>query len=105
VSHLSNFVCAISNSEIEMLSMKGLNYVLALVLILSIVFVEDIDILYNPWMIGFMMTLFVLTSLFYCKDNLGIGMLITVLFVLVYIRFCHHRVYAVEPRESPRHGN
>ena len=64
-----------------------LHYVLALVLITAIVFVEDIDIFYNPYMISLLYLLFIFNTLFVCKDNIAIGLLFTVLFALAYVRY------------------
>lgn len=78
--------------------MLSLNHILAIVLILTIVFVEDVNILYHPTMVVFIGTLFVASVLFYCQENIGLGMLLSVLFVLVYVQFCNE-YYGVKQRE------
>ena len=63
------------------------HYVLALVIILCIVFVSDIQIFNNPYMMGVLYLMFIFNALFVCKDNIAIGMLFAVLFVIAYVRF------------------
>jgi hypothetical protein len=66
---------------------RKLYYIIAFILILALVFVEDIDILYESYMIPVVFILLSLTILFICRDSIGIGMLLISIFILVIIRY------------------
>lgn len=79
------------------------HYSLALILITAIVFVEEIDVFRNFYMVAVLFALFVMNSLFVCQDNMPIGLLITCLFVLVYALYA---LYANKTkREESHHPN
>jgi hypothetical protein len=61
-------------------------YVIALTLITAIVFVEEMSILYNPLAILTLLLITLLTTIYYIKDNIGNGLLLIALTLLVYIR-------------------
>jgi uncharacterized membrane protein YGL010W len=72
--------------------------VLAFVIICGIVFVEDIDIFYNRWIIGVLMLLFVLNALFICRDNILLGLLITILIGLAFVVYHRKTTLSVSNR-------
>jgi len=67
------------------------HYAIALVLIIAIVFVEDIDVLYGPYVFPVMCILFVLNTMFICKENLALGLLFDALFVVAYVCYAKTR--------------
>ena len=68
-------------------STQQTRYIIAFILVLTIVFIEDIDILYNPYMIPVNLLLLILTIIFVCNDSLATGALLISIFVLVYIQY------------------
>jgi hypothetical protein len=75
------------------LDSQQLHYLIAFVLIITLVFIEDIDVLYNPFMIPILLLLFCFTLLFICKDNIGIGALLIGIVILVYVRLYSQRSF------------
>jgi hypothetical protein len=65
----------------------ALKYFCAFVIILSIVFVEDIDIFYDTKVLSIFIFVFLFTTMFICNDNLSLGVLIIVLCILIFVRY------------------
>lgn len=64
-----------------------LRYPFALVLITAIVFVEDIEIFYHPYMFAALALLFAINIMVVCENHVPQGLLVTCLFVLVFVRY------------------
>jgi len=62
-----------------------LNYILALILIASMTFVEDIDILYHPVSLVCLSIVFILTFLSINESNFALSSLMISLIVLVFM--------------------
>lgn len=62
-----------------------LNYILAFILIASMTFVEDIDILYNPFAFVCLSIVFILTFLSLNESNFALSTLMISLIVLVFV--------------------
>ena len=64
-----------------------IKYFVISTVLLAIVFVEEIDIFYNPWMIFCLFLVFAVNTVFMCKKDMTVGILIAVLFSLVIVRY------------------
>lgn len=65
--------------------MDYVKYIIAFVLILALVFVEQIDIFKSKMMFTALAVMFVLNIFFMCEDNFGISLLFLMLFLLVFL--------------------
>ena len=70
---------------------KVFKYVVASVLILAIVFVEEIDVLFIPITIVFVYVLLFATTLFLSTDMWSIVLLFAILFILIVSRYSRVR--------------
>lgn len=64
---------------------ESLGY-LAATLILAIVFVEDIDILYNNYVVWALFIVFTVNAMLLCKENIHLTLLSGSLLLLVLVR-------------------